>query len=1306
MIDCGATHNFISQIKVKELNLKGTGAVPPGLKQLDGTPLQAYEAHSLDIGVKDHESREKRAIYTMIGVNMTGIDMILGLPWLEEENPDIDWPTRRLRWRSEGEGAGDEEVTASHASEDKIATSRDEGPTKSIDIAIVDRDEFNEICRYENVQACTFEYEEIVQVLDRERSVAGAVTETENEHKLPEKYQDFADVFDKANADKLPEHGPQDHAIETIEGKSPPFGPIYNLSVTELETLREYLDEHLKKGFITPSHSPAGAPILFVKKPGGGLRLCVDYRGLNAITIKNRYPIPLIMQILTCLMGAVIFTKLDIRAAYYAIRIREGDEWKTAFRCRYGHFEYRVMPFGLANAPASFQAYINMALREFIDIFVIVYLDDILIFSKNQADHVKHVRLVLEKLRLYRLFCALHKCKFDMKEVDYLGYMVDPLGLRMDPARIATITEWPVPKSHREVQVFIGFANFYRRFIRYFSRIAAGLTNLLKEGKKGKFTQKFVLTSEAKKAFEELKRAFTSAPMLMHFDPKRKILIETDASGYALSGVISQWYEGEDRWHPVAFYSRKMTSAERNYITGEAEMLAIVEACRQWRQFVEGAQHTVRVITDHCNLRTFLLNKTLSRKEARWWEKLSGLDLSIEYRPGRSNPADGPSRRPDYMDEEALHVNQLILRNDGSSNQLRDGNRGSGGQPAVPGPVEEVSQAPLLSETFDGLRNDPINTQNSGSIAPRAHVGLTVRTRALPSSSTGAPVSAANNASQERPGGRPPGVRKHHEGQKRAFRLVKKENDVSRQEIVAVVSQDIDIADPPVELRTILKILQESDQLAQEKWLHAATSAPEERGTGGGTEDGRKVNNNRWHIKDDLLHYEGKYYIPPGRLRRELLKQNHDDPQAGHFGYDKTLELLRRKYYWPLMPADVREYTGSCSKCLQSKPTRHKPYGLLESLPVAEGPRRHWTMDFITDLPPSRYRGLVYDAILVMVDRFTKYSRYIPARKDWDAEFLGDVLFDEIFSKLGMPLSLVSDRGSLFTSKYWSDFCYHLRVKVRLSTAYHPQTDGQTERQNQTLEQYLRCYVDYQQDNWAQLLSVAEYAYNNSCHSVIKMSPFEAIYGEAPRWEDFQEREGAEVPAARNRTLDLTRFRDILSQRLEEARQTQAKYYDQKHIPHTYKVGDKVLLNAKNIKTTRPSKKLDHKYIGPFEVLLPIGKQAYRLRLPTSYGSIHNVFHVSLLEPFKARSGEPPAPLPVLVEDEEHYEIESILDSRIWHKKLQYFVKWLGWPDAENQWISPQEIRADELIEEFHRKYPRKPGGSEAIRPAKRLRSG
>jgi transposase InsO family protein len=718
------------------------------------------------------------------------------------------------------------------------------------------------------------------------------------------------------------------------------------------------------------------------------------------------------------------------------------------------------------------------------------------------------------------------------------------------------------------------------------------------------------------------------------------------------------------------------------------------------------------VLTDHVNLNTFFKNKELNRKEARWWERLSGLDLHIEYRPGKQNPADGPSRRPDYESNEPItvgavadNVNKLIVGrvhvhafNAGRGPLMdRDGE-----SPSALSPMEEDRQSPSGSEAADRMDtgNGPIRDENFGSTASHAYANLAVRTRALPA--RGLVSAVQTRASHARSGSRPPETREQHEKSKKTFRLVAEEteNTVSKEAIKEIALKDTNFTEPPIELRTVLKILQESDQLAQERMAQAAQTATVDARSDDGPEVGK------WKMENGILHFEGRYYIPSGLLRRELLKQNHDDPHAGHFGYEKTLELLRRKYWWPNMPGDVREYVTSCTKCSLAKPTRHKPYGLLQSLPVPQGPRKDWTMDFITDLPPSKRRGQVYDAILVVVDRYTKYSRYIPARKDWTAEHLADELFDEVFSKQGMPESIVSDRGSLFTSNFWSNFCYHLRIKVRLSTAFHPQTDGQTERQNQTLEQYLRIYANYQQDNWARLLSVAEYAYNNSWHSVIKMSPFTALYrdGDTPRWEDqIQEDPEKDVPAARARAEEATKLRDQLYKRLEEARSNQAKYYDEKHTPRTFNVGDKVLLNSRNIHTSRPSKKLDHKYYGPFEVEEPIGKQAYKLRLPHTF-RIHNVFHVSLLEPYKGRSDDVVAPPPIMIDGERHDEVELILDSRLYRKRLQYLVKWLGWPDTENQWVYAEDVQADELVKDFHQQYPNKP--STDAPDAKRRRTG
>jgi hypothetical protein len=250
------------------------------------------------------------------------------------------------------------------------------------------------------------------------------------------------------------------------------------MSESELTSLREFIKENLANNFICPSSSPARAPVLFVKKKDGSLRLCVDYRGLNDLTIKNRYPLPLIQETLDRVGKAKIYTKLDLRGAYNLLRIKAGEEWKTAFGTRYGHYEFQVMPFGLTNAPATFQNFMNDVLRDYLDKFCSVYLDDILIYSENLAQHRDHVKQILRMLRENNLFCKPEKCQFEVKEVEYLGFVISPNGIGMDPGKLRAVAEWPTPRNLRDIQSFLGFANFYRQFIQGYSKVVTPLTHL------------------------------------------------------------------------------------------------------------------------------------------------------------------------------------------------------------------------------------------------------------------------------------------------------------------------------------------------------------------------------------------------------------------------------------------------------------------------------------------------------------------------------------------------------------------------------------------------------------------------------------------------------------------------------------------------------------------------------------------------------------------------------------------------------------------------------------------------------------
>lgn len=448
-----------------------------------------------------------------------------------------------------------------------------------------------------------------------------------------------------------------------------------------------------------------------------------------------------------------------------------------------------------------------------------------------------------------------------------------------------------------------------------------------------------------------------------------------------------------------------------------------------------------------------------------------------------------------------------------------------------------------------------------------------------------------------------------------------------------------------------------------------------------------------------LLRYHGAVYIPPSQaVRMEILRICHDDLLAGHFGVKKTLELVHRKYYWPSLAKDVREYVQGCGMCQRTKVVRHKPYGEMQALPLPAKPFESISMDFITDLPPSMEPGSsrAYDSILVIVDRYTKVVKYISCTKTIDAPELAHLFLRFWVKDQGVPKDIVSDRGSVFTSKFWSAFCFYLKVKRKLSTAFHPQTDGQTERQNQGIEAYLRIYCNQHQDNWAELLHSAEFAYNNSHHDSIGMSPNMARYG-----MNLETRQGVEadplrgeIPAAKDRATEILDLRKELEVTWAKTKEAQAKYYNKRHQPNQYSVGELVLLSAKNIRTTQPSKKLGHKYLGPFAILERIGRQAYRLDLPKRYKAIHNVFHVSVLERYHKGPNEKfDEPGPNVVEGEEEWEVEEILDYRVVSRgrkqQHEYLVRWAGYSQAHDQWV-PIEDFGDSLdvIKQYHKNHP------------------
>jgi transposase InsO family protein len=1151
---------------------------------------------------------------------------------------------------------------------------------------------------------------------------------------LPSELLAYRDVFAPENAKTLPPQKATDHTIELKDGETPPYGPIYPLSQTELRELRAYLDENLDNGRIRPSKSPAGAPILFVPKKDGSLRLCVDYRGLNKVSVKNRYPLPLISEILDRLAGAKFFSKIDIQDAYYRIRIREGEEWKTAFRTRYGHFEYTVMPFGLTNAPATFQNYIHTALRGLLDVVCVAYLDDILIFSPDRETHTDHICQVLQRLRDAQLYAKPAKCTFFQDQVEFLGFVISRAGISMDKQRVEAIASWEIPKSYHEIQVFLGFCNFYRRFIRAYSLIALPLTSLLRGSKNGKKPGSVILSDNETQAFHRLLDAFQEAPVLQHFDPQKNIRIEPDASNLGMAGILSQ-PDDDGKWHPVAFWSKKFSGAELHYSTPDQELFAIVYSFKQWRHYLEGSKYPVEVLSDHANLQTFMKQPKLNGRQARWLMFLTPFEFVIKHRSGKTNPADGLSRKPNASQvapaaELTTPIQERFASDQGAILQhvaAQENDEVESGTPELTEKERDSRRAslhrrvPIRRRAFVERDSRRASLHHRVPVRRRAFVKGENRRRA--SLYHRVPLHCLvyrRRASRDK-------VVSHccigliFEEDAMTVRTAGGDRAITQREVErACVVEQVYSLDATTELKALVGRIQGEDPEARRRIVGVSQA---KRGTTGWSvqelnstadlktqigqiqgedpETRRRIadlptemrGSQKWLVdQEGLLRYQGRLYIPERNgLRQKLLNIYHDDPLAGHFGRTRTTELLRRKFHWINMQNDVAQYVKECAVCQGTATPRHRPYGKLESLPIPQRPFSDLSMDFITHLPQAIYKDCIVDAILVIVDRFSKYAVFLPVSATIDAVQLAELFHQEIELRFGPPNSIVSDRGSIFTSKFWSKLCYQSHVKLRFSTAFHPQTDGQTERMNQVLESYLRCFINEEQTNWPILLPTAQFATNNAINSTTGLSPFKALYGYDPNFHLRAEdgTPGGEVPATTARLQKLQELREKLQEGWRKASESQAKHYNKRHVPKEFRKKQLVALSTRNLRLKSPSRKLAPNFIGPFRVLDKVGKQAYRLALPEKYSRLHNVFPVSLLQEWHQRNDSETLPMPEL-EDDDEWEVEEVRGEKKFQNELHYLVKWKGWPSEYNQWVPLSDMgNAKGIITKFQKQKKR-----------------
>ncbi|KAJ9529315.1 hypothetical protein QJQ45_007999 [Haematococcus lacustris] len=1130
LIDGGATASFI------DTDFCTRHAVDTATKH-DPDWIRLADGHQQESTALIPDARIRMSTYkgkqTLHCTKLHGFDIILGKPWLAELNPHIDWKRNIMTFKHGG----------------KRHTLRAPPPPRD-----PDRDRYT--ISTSGLYAAVRTKQPMFLINITPADTAPAEKHPHQVMDCKTILQDYASVFPDDLPAGLPPQRAVDHHIDLEPSHRPPVRATYNMSTCELAELKKQITEMQEKGFIRPSTSPYGAGVLFVRKKDNTFRMCVDYRPLNRITVKNKYPLPRVDNLLDRLHGATVFSKIDLRQGYHQIRIAPEDIPKTAFRTRYGHFEFTVLPFGLCNAPATFQRLMNDIFRKELDDCVIVYLDDILIFSRNQQEHAQHLRRVLDLLQEHKLYAKLSKCEFGLDNTEFLGHIISSAGIACDPAKVAAVETWPVPTTVHDVRSFLGLANFYRRFIKNFSDIAAPLTALTQadgHDKQGKVTW----TSTQQSAFDALKHALTTAPVLIAPDPTQPYTLRCDASGIGIGAVLTQGTGPAER--VVAYHSRKLLPAERNYPTHEQELLSLVEALKVWRHYLLGVNFTL--LTDNWANKHLQTQPRLdSKRQARWMEVLQQYNCQIDHIPGKHNVvADALSRRPDY------HVYAHIMQ---------------------------------------------LHTLKSGSAQGTEHSHVSVTQQILSTVGT----TAAADAQYQ-----------HH---------------------------------------------------------FAAVLAGKAR---------------QFEIEGSLLYHTGRglrrLYIPAGPLRTDLLREAHDIPISGHLGRDKTYHRLSRHFFWPRMSASVHDYVRTCNSCQRSKTNTSKPIGLLQPLPI---PQHRWeqvNLDLITQLPVSSAGN---DAIVVFVDKLTKMIHAVPTTTSITAPALARLFFDNIFRLHGLPKVIVSDRDPRFTSAFWQELFRLTGTHLNMSTANHPQTDGQTERANRTLEDMLRNFVSPHHDDWDEHLTAAEFAYNALVQASTGFSPFRLNSGQEPHTPLTLAAPTAGAATADSETAPafLDRMaRDITAarQHLLKAQERQAKHANAKRTEHTFHVGDQVYLADSFFAHTSPSnaraEHATHKFTprqhGPFKVLEVVTPVALKLQFPEVWKNIHPVVHVSHVKLhndgsalFPTRNPAPP-PDPDIIDGEAHYEVQEIRNHRFLRGALQLQVKWKGHPDHENSWLPYTQLQED-----------------------------
>lgn len=1013
----------------------------------------------------------------------------------------------------------------------------------------------------------------------------------------------------------------QQHAIIETGDASPVCERLRPRSAAQQRLIDDCVAELVKAGIVAPCVSPWASNVQLVGKKDGNVRFCVDYRRLNAITIKDRYPASNVDEALTRLRADRFFSSADCASGFYQIRLDDADCVKTAFVTANGQYCFKVMPFGLVNAPAAWLRFARRRLAPHLGAGagLELYADDLLFHHSTFEEHLARLDAVLADLARAGPRLSLKKCVFGASSTRFLGHVVSAGGVSIAPEKIAAVLAIPPPRTVGEVRQLLGLANYHRRFIADFAAVTRPIAQLTagvgaRDGGAPSSATPVEWTADCASALAALKTALTSAPTLAHLDATARLVLFTDASDHTIAGTLMQQRDHDDAPAPLEYFSRALTAAERNYSTSEKEALAVVASLQRARHIVLGRH--VTVYTDHAALRSLLTARVLAGRLQRWALVLQEYQLTIAHRAGHTMTMVDPLTRAgapprdlktggggEYERGASDDVEERLDVAAAASGVLR----GLDGRPWTPG------------INFDGV-NDNETDGDNGEI-------MTLGTDA------GVIADDGDDA------------------------------DAGRSTDVVLSA----LALPAVDVGALQRADAEVAQLLDE------------------THTGRGryqlfeiIDDVLYHVRDGVADEPGRRaLVVPLALRERLLRAAHDDAAAGHLGVEKTLARLRARYWWPTMASEARAHVLGCAACARFSTRGAPPTGFLVNV-IAGRPFEIVGVDFVGPLKTTA-NGFNY--ILVFVDYFTRWPEAFPVVAA-DAATCASMLVTEIVSRHGVPVQLISDRGTHFMGALAQETFARLGVRHTPTSPYHQAANGQVERFVQTLKKMLATALDGQDAHWDALLPGALFAYRTAEHTSTGVAPARALYGRdllAPL-----DVAGGLIPVDRapvgpylHRLREtLAALHDDMREAQHDAQARQARSYDERRRATTLKPGDGVWLRV-----DAEHGKFEPNWRGPYRVVEMLGPLSVRIADSEDESRGQQVVHVSRL---KHNTAGPPGDADADAEQNE-YVVDAIVGTRVRDGRKEFKIHWAGYTKRYDSWVDADDVNAPDKIAAYER---------------------